>query len=77
MDCFTSESVICGYHIYKEVWEANLGETTVCAIESGNAFDPFAVSVVRDGEIIGHACPRKSLPLAHCFCDIVDALLSG
>jgi len=47
-----------GYHIYKEVWEASLGETMVCAIESENAFDPFAVSVVRDGEIIGHV-PRK------------------
>ena len=29
----------------------------VCAIESGNAFNPFAVSVVRDGVIVGHV-PR-------------------
>ena len=61
MDCFTSESVIRGYHIHKEVWEASLGETMVCAIESGNAFDPFAVSVVRDREIISYI-PRKSRP---------------
>jgi len=44
----------------------------VCLVESGNAFDPFAISVVRDGEIIGHV-PR---PLVHYFCDIVDVLLA-
>jgi len=41
-------------------------------IESGNAFDPFAVLAVRDGEIIGHV-PRKisaacSLFLRHHGC---------
>ena len=75
MDCFTSESVMRGYHIYKEVWEASLGETMVCAIESENAFDPFAVSVVR-AEKSSVTCQGKSLPLAHCFCDIVDLLLA-
>ena len=72
MECFTIESVIRGYHIYKEVWEASLGEMMTCAIELGNAFDLFAVLVVRDREIIGHV-PRKisaacSLLLRHRGC---------
>ena len=46
--------MIRGYHIYKEIWEASYGETFDCMRETGNSFDPFAVAVVRDGEIIGH-----------------------
>ena len=37
-----------------EIWEASYGETFHCMREIGNSFDPFAVAVVRDGEIIGH-----------------------
>ena len=37
-----------------EIWEASYGETFHCMREIGNSFDPFAVVVVRDGEIIGH-----------------------
>ena len=52
------DSVIRGYHVYKEIWEASCGQVFPCLREVGNAFDPFAVSVVRDGDIIGHV-PRK------------------
>ena len=51
---FEYDSVIRGYHIYKEIWEASHGETFDCVRETGNRFDPFAVAVIRDGEIIGH-----------------------
>ena len=37
-----------------EIWEASYGETFHCMRETGNSFDPFAVAVVRDGEIIAH-----------------------
>ena len=36
-----------GYHIYKDIWEANVGEELPCQRESGNHADPFAVAVVR------------------------------
>ena len=44
--------------MYKEIWEASCGQIFPCLREVGNAFDPFAVSVVRDSDIIGHV-PRK------------------
>lgn len=56
---FEYDLVICVYHIYKEIWEASHGETFNCVRETGNketgnSFDPFAVAVRRDGEIISH-----------------------
>ena len=44
--------------MYKEIWEASCGQVFPCLREVGNAFDPFAVSVVRDSDIISHV-PRK------------------
>ena len=41
--CF--DSVVRGYHVYKEVWEASRGEMLSCARETGNALDPFTVYV--------------------------------
>ena len=37
-----------------EIWKASYGETFHCMRETGNSFNPFAVAVVRDDEIIGH-----------------------
>ena len=51
---YSCELVVRGYHIYQEIWEASCGQTFLCLQEEGNAFDPFAVSVVRAGDIIGH-----------------------
>ena len=56
--CFTCDSVIRGYQIYKDIWEASSGQVFPCLRESGNAFNPFAVSVVRHGDIIDHV-PKK------------------
>ena len=53
-----TDSVIQGYHVYKEIQEASCGQIFPCLQETGNALDPFAVSIVRDGDIIGHV-PRK------------------
>ena len=55
---FACESSVRGYHIYQEIWEASCGQTFPCLREEGNPFDPFAVSVVRTGDIIGHV-PRR------------------
>jgi len=54
MASFECESVICGYHIYQAIWVASYGETFNYMREICNLFDPFAVTVVRSGEIIGH-----------------------
>ena len=58
METFESESCVRGYHIYQELWEAAVGEDLECQRESGNTADAYAVSVLREGTIIGHL-PRK------------------
>ena len=58
MEITRFSSVIKGHHIYKEIWQPTHGQILQCAREVSNRFDPFAVSVVDDGEIVGHV-PRR------------------
>jgi len=46
-----------GYHVYKDVWEAALGQLLPCQRQPGNTHDPYAVAVVETGvatQIVGH-----------------------
>ena len=52
------EAMVCGYHVYKEIWCAAVGEELSCMREVENYRDPFAVAVVRSGVIVDHV-PRK------------------
>ena len=47
-----------GYHVYKQIWNATMGEKLVCAIDPSNSLDCYAVVVEKDRTIIGHL-PRK------------------
>ena len=38
---FSIESMIRGYHIYQQVWEASIGEELTCQKERGNLVNPF------------------------------------
>ena len=49
-----------GYHIYKEEWEAAVGEELKCEREKNNAKDPHAVAVVRENVIVGHLLRKIS-----------------
>ena len=42
---FTLSSVIRGYHVYKDNWDAPIGEELYCEREIGNRSDPCAVAV--------------------------------
>ena len=55
---FSVEAMVRGYHAYKDVWDATIGEQLPCQSEHGNAQDAFAVAVLKDGAIVGHV-PRK------------------
>ena len=55
-----------GYHIYKEEWEAAVGEELKCEREKNNAKDPYAVAVVRENVIVGHL-PRKISQISALF----------
>ena len=52
------ESSIYGHHIYKNVWTLSIGESLSLALESGNSYDRFAVSLVKDERVVGHM-PRE------------------
>ena len=43
--------MVRGYHVYKDIWEAELDEELPCQKEPLNIVDPFAVAV---SQIVGH-----------------------
>lgn len=56
---FEFDTVIRGYHIYKDIWEPFLGKTLSHKQEFGNIHDPYSVSVQRADStaaftIVGH-----------------------
>ena len=59
-------SKIRGYHIYKEIWTAAIGEPLSCRREIGNLMDPYAVAVVKAGVVVGHI-PRTISTLCSLF----------
>ena len=52
------DCVVRGYHIYKDVWIASIGETLNCVRQTGNRFDRYAVAVIKNDTIVGHL-PKK------------------
>lgn len=63
---FTTDSVIRGYHEYKNIWEAAFGECLQCQRERSNGHDPYAVAVVKDDNVVGHV-PRKLSAICAMF----------
>lgn len=47
-----------GYHVYKKVWVAAVGEELICERGPHSSHDRYTVAVKRMGIIIGHL-PRK------------------
>lgn len=70
MASFVVYSMICGHHVYKEIWDLVDGEELPCEREIGNSSDPLAVAVMKrlDGEvnIVGHL-PHRISPLCSAF----------
>ena len=63
---FTIEAMVRGYHIYKDVWLATVGEQLPCQREIANVADPFAVAVIKSGAIVGHV-PRRISSICSVF----------
>ena len=64
METTQFSSVIRGHHIYKEVWEP----ITARFYSVSNMFDPFTVSIINDGEVVGHVPRRIS---AECLLSVI------
>ena len=59
MESYSIHTSVRGYHVYKDVWEAALGQLLPCQREP-NIHDPYTVAVVETGvatRIVGHV-PR-------------------
>ena len=55
---FEFESVIRGHHVSKQLWSPVVGESLDVECEPSNPYDSYAVSVLRDGTVVGHV-PRE------------------
>ena len=54
MEVCERNSCVFGYHIYKDIWDAVIGEELLCEREPDNRSDRYAVAIKKDGII-----PRK------------------
>ena len=45
VESFTIDSMIRGYHVYKDVWSSFIGEMLYCRRDICNHHDPFAVAI--------------------------------
>ena len=46
MSSFSVESMVRGYHVYKDIWDA-VGEEFLCKRKDGNRVDSFTVAVAK------------------------------
>ena len=58
--------MVRGYHVYRDVWAASIGELLPCEREAGNASDRYAVAVMKDFAVVGHV-PRKISTICSIF----------
>ena len=58
VESFTIDSMIRGYHVYKDVWYSFITEMLYCRRDVRNHHDPFAVAVCKGTTVVGHM-PRK------------------
>ena len=58
MEVCERNSCVRGYHMYKDIWNAVIGEELLCEREPDNRSNRYAVAIKKDGIIIGHL-PRK------------------
>ena len=55
LQSYEVETVVRGYHVYGADWEAPVGQILPCQPDGGNIHDPYAVAVVEEGVVVGHA----------------------
>ena len=58
-------SCIRGYHVYKDIWDAAIGEVLVCEREPRNVEDRYAIAVKKDETVIGHLPRNLSRVCSH------------
>ena len=57
MYSFSLTMVMCGFDIYKNVWEPTIAEALSCEKDVGNTQNIFAFAIKNSSEVVGHV-PR-------------------
>ena len=63
VESFTIDSMIRGYHVYKDVWSSFIGEMLYYRCDVRNHHDPFAIK----GRLQWDTCLERYLQLVMCF----------
>ena len=58
---FTVDAMIRGYHVYKEVWDSEVGEMLSCEAERNNIHDRNAIAIKKSNDVVGHLPKKISL----------------
>ena len=66
---FTVEGMICGYNVYKDVLNSNIGEMLPCTIERSNRYHSNAIAVMKGGTVVRHL-PRKISFISKLFLEL-------
>ena len=67
---FQLEGVVRGHHIYKNVWTPAIGEHLSLQQEPDNSYDSFAVTVMKEGDVVGRV-PRE---LSYSFTSFIQSV---
>ena len=49
-----------GYHVYKNIWDASIGEELVCRREPSNGIGGYEVAVIKDDVVVGHLLKKMA-----------------
>ena len=63
-------STVWGYHAYKDIWDADEGETLSGVQETSDQHDPYTVVILKDGVTVGPYLERYQHSVL-CFSDEV------
>ena len=58
VESYEVESVVRGYHIYKDIWSAAVGTIPPCRQESFSPHDSYTVAIIKDDVVVGQV-PRN------------------
>jgi len=66
MPTFKVDAMVRGYHVYLSIWEASIYDELMCARELGNLRNPFAFTIIKSDQTVGHV-PLKISSLCSLF----------
>ena len=69
---FSIDAMVRGYHVYKDVWESEVGEVLACEVEMNNIHDRNAIAVKKANDVVGHL-PKKISLICRLFLEREDS----